>query len=78
MSKAKKALLQAMQNKKAMEFALAATAGSAMAADPTPPDGASVVTYIVAAGVTMTLIANSKFLMELGIKAFKWMRQALH
>jgi hypothetical protein len=49
----------------------------AMAADPVPPDGANIVTYITAAGVTMALVASSKFLMELGIKAWHWIRRAL-
>lgn len=57
---------------------LVLAAGSAMAADPTPPDGANIVAYIAAAGVTMALVANSKFLMELGIKAFAWIRKALN
>lgn len=77
MSKFKKAALQAMSDKKALAIALATTAGSAMAADPTPPDPTVIVTYIAAAGVTMVAIANAKLLMELGIKAFRWIRQAL-
>lgn len=77
MSKAKQVLLDSINRKKALALALVTTAGSAMAADPVPPDGANVVTYIVAAGVTMGLIANAKFLMELGIKAWHWIRTSL-
>nr|WP_315848082.1 hypothetical protein [uncultured Rhodoferax sp.] len=62
----------------AVAVALGTVALPAMAADPVPPDGANIVAYIVAAGVTMALIANAKLLMNLGIKAFQWIRQALH
>lgn len=61
----------------AVVVALGTVALPAMAADPTPPDGANVVAYIAAAGITMALIASSKFLMELGIKAWSWIKQAL-
>lgn len=57
--------------------ATALMANTAFAAAPAAPDGAEVVTYIAAAGVTMGLIASSKFLMQLGIKAWHWIRQAL-
>lgn len=61
----------------AIVVALGTVALPAMAADPVPPDGANIVAYIAAAGVTMGLVASSKFLMELGIKAWHWIRRAL-
>lgn len=65
------------KNKIVLALLVLAASGSAMAADPTPPDPAIIVAYIAAAGLTMVAIANAKLLMELGIKAFRWIRQAL-
>lgn len=77
MNQVKRALLWAKTNKVALAIAGTTVASTAMAADPVPPDPAVVVAYIAAAGITVVAIANAKLLMELGVKAFRWIRQAI-
>lgn len=73
-----KALVLISRNKAALATALlVASLSSAHAAAGDPPDTSAIVTYITAAGVTLALVANAKLLMELGVKAFRWIRQAL-
>jgi hypothetical protein len=71
----KQALLAAKRNKKALAIAAMTTGASAFAADGV--DSASIVTAIAAAGITIAVVGNAKLLMELGMKAFKWIRGAM-
>ena len=66
----------ARKNKHALAIAATTVAGSAMAAGE-GPDAATIVAYMVAAGVTIALVGNAKLVMELGVKAFKWIRGAM-
>lgn len=76
MSAFKKALLLAKQNKVALAIAAGTVANTAMAAA-TPPDTTELLAYLAAASITVAAVANAKLLMELGVKAFHWIRRAL-
>jgi hypothetical protein len=76
----KSAVVAAAKNKQVQTgLVIAATtvAVPAMAAAGDPPDVSAIVTYIGAAAITLALVANAKLLMELGVKAFAWIRRAL-
>jgi hypothetical protein len=77
MKLAKRALLWAKQNKKAVAFGLASAAGSAMAEGETGVDATVIVTALTALGVTIAVVGNARLVMDLAVKSFRWIRGAL-
>ena len=78
MKLAKRALLWAKQNKTALSFGVTTAAGSAMAAGETGGvDAAAIAAGIVAVGVTIAVVGNARLIMDLGVRAFRWVRSAL-
>ena len=64
--------------RKALAVALVTSAGSAMAqAQTTGIDATAIAAGIVAAGVTIAVVGNARLIMDLGVRAFRWVRSAL-